>query len=452
METIIDNTTVFGAGQALKTHLENEDDWSLSANRFHLKCLSDMIENLILYELIFVDGVSRSFLSEGGKVGFRAGWREVFDLETNDEDLDIVNDISFWHAMGPNLVIEAARRAFADFLLSLDDGSFQRNISELQINAKGILPQFYQSGKRFKRLFKKSLPLIKKKEAKKFHDDRIDILVNPEILHVPFSGMHTRWWPSEHLLSTSDDGDWNFDFGIYDDIDSASAKLDQIIKKSEVLANYAIFAFRGFYYFHLANMLSASYRPHSWRSLQVDNLIDRRKFNFTDFTARKIGKIRNDLADSLNKEFLGKAFDIDFPPLSSFVLRQCESRGQIVTCALQVRESEEAKKLRSWMAETQQAIDKQDDLIKVDRAFKELALITADLSKKFGVGEDKDEPFKVRIAVPFVSFEIPLLKSRPKPDWVKQLGSRRTHFAWLKRITEQSLKAPPIATTMQGLK
>ena len=183
----------------------------------------------------------------------------------------------------------------------------------------------------------------------------------------------------------------------------------------------------------------------------IDDLIKSRQIDFTDFTAEKIGSIRKKLVTNLNKEFLNDQLSLDFPPISSFVLGQCSKRKSILKTAAEIRNTNEVKEFRAWAAEIQELIKDQKDLPKLEKAFRTLDGIVNDISSSFKMNKGEKEKMKLKISVPFLSLEIPLLKDIPRPRWVYQVASRSTHFTWLKEIGQQSLHLPTLSSQLHHL-
>ncbi len=126
------------------------------------------------------------------------------------------------------------------------------------------------------------------------------------------------------------------------------------------------------------------------------------------------------------------------PSLLGAVLRQCHSRGEIIGAALQVRDSDEARSYRSFMAETNSEL-RTGKMKKLLKYSKERAKLERDLLREFGVREGGRD-----VAVSFwiisMNFDLPGLLYRPvylRPHLrliynlskaVARISSLRPHF------------------------
>lgn len=214
----------------------------------------------------------------------------------------------------------------------------------------------------------------------------------------------------------------------------------------KVIANFAMFAFRGFYYQELAHMNSISYIPHTWRSSIIDRDTEQVSIDFTKDAVNEVSLIRRDLANALNAEFGAAAFGLDFPILASYIVNNCTHRNQLIPTALSIHNGSSARKFRKWALKIQANITDQKNLHAIYEAKSELNSLVNELRNEFGVSKkDEKQVVKIKFAIPIGSaaLEIPTAFKVTKPIWLKTLINRRTHLVFLRKIAKASVDLIP---------
>jgi hypothetical protein len=56
---LLDNTTIYGAKYAYELYPPKETDWFEGSNAVNLRSLMDVLESIVLYDSLIVDGSSR---------------------------------------------------------------------------------------------------------------------------------------------------------------------------------------------------------------------------------------------------------------------------------------------------------------------------------------------------------------------------------------------------------
>ncbi|MEV6494770.1 hypothetical protein AB0M20_40030, partial [Actinoplanes sp. NPDC051633] len=239
-------------------------------------------------------------------------------------------------------------------------------------------------------------------------------------------------------------------------IEDLYARLDDFALSLEAippaLGNFALFAFRGFYYQELAHLLSLSYMPHSWRSNLIRSQLEQPVTRFTDLAVSAGGKIRRDLAAAINAEFATQALSVDFPLIASYVIGQTDSRADLLKTAVEVRNSPKATAFRTWLYETERRIRHERDLREVRRAQDELNTLVRELEVDFGLRNAPKQEIKFKLGLPVPngpSIEGPVHLGLPR--WVRRAMQRRTHLVFLRELAQESVSLPPFLHAYRSL-
>lgn len=403
---LLDNTTIYGAKYAYNAWPPTVDEWFEHPNAVNIRSLMDILESIILYDRLIVDASSRMVYGE--REVYENIWHLLFDLR-NRQGENIFDDVGFAY-IGKGVVISSVVRiTFEKLLKHLQDGTFKDiNNGFQKENIDFIVPQFYRTAQEFSTLFAKSFPShVPKEKISQYYE-------NP-ILFLPT------------------------------DIQEYLIKVEQILSNSPAYeANYAMFAFRGFYYQELAHLFSISYSPHTWRSNLFNLSTENTSINFAKYVTGVTEEVRRELANKLNSELHTTAFSIEFPVISTYVVHQCRNRGQLLNVAMQIRETPSAKLFREWVKEIQSSIRNQSDLPKIVKAKLELEHTLKGIRQELGLTNDtKTEKVTVKVTLPTPSIEIPVPLQFGIPEWMEQIIHRRSHLLFLREITRASVSFSP---------
>lgn len=412
---LIDNTTIYGASNAYKAWPPTASDWVTGSNAVNLRSLMDLLEALVLYNVVVVDissaYASASPVSRAESYFHEVGWEQLFNLRDEphpilrttkpQEPQRIIVPAYFAGFENGALVEPLVITALEKLRTHLRDGTFAECIRDFQQRDLAlVVPEFYRSPLQFSQLLTKGFESLSEEAASHLRD------VTREL------GGH-----------------------------------------SHQVSNYAMFAFRGFYYQDLAHLFSISYTPHTWRSTIVDTDTEKALVNFAQFVFNVASNVRQELAARLNTEFRTTAFTSEFPVLAAYIAHNCTHRGDLLRTALEIRRSSSAKAFRKWVSVIQASIQDQDDLPKIANATGELKTMIADLRKELGLVDDKSaEEVKIKLGVPIASLEVPVQVKTGMPGWIQRILHRRTHLVFLRMVTRQSVALSPFALRFHQLK
>jgi hypothetical protein len=229
---LIDNTTIHGAIAAYSEWPPLSTSWTSNPYAVNLRSLMDIIEAVVLFEEIKLDGACRSLAEPGAdepEYDFERGWEPfqvLKDLGSGKPIFKLEYFSAQEHVIGAGILATAAERLqkhIADGLIQRQADLFNTNQIELAV------PRFYTDPAQFMTLIRQSFA--------------------PEAI----SSVERELRTLETMLSN---------------------QLPDV-------TNFAMFAFRGFYYAELAHLLSISYTPHSFRSdiLARDDQTERATFS-----------------------------------------------------------------------------------------------------------------------------------------------------------------------------
>jgi hypothetical protein len=252
-----------------------------------------------------------------------------------------------------------------------------------------------------------------------------------------------------------------------EDIGSAEEELlaleQMLLQQSSEVANFAMFAFRGFYYDELAHLLSASCTPHSFRSgvLAGNPYADRA--SFARITLETVGGLRRDyieqigseLSAQLNGELRGDALRAGFPLIASYVAGQATRRSDLMRVTLEVREAPAARRFRQWVTRVQSAIDEQARLRVVREAAQELGDLSRDLRRELHIeGDHHTTQINVKLAAPgrFLGVDIPIDIQPRLPAWFMRVFHRRPHLKFLRDLALSGLEFAPFELRYRALR
>ncbi len=396
---IIDNTTIYGASKAYKTRLNRFEDWYQEINLVNIRSLIDLLETIVLNENILVDISSTNALNKkidyDRDIYFNAvQWKEMEEINDNNDS------ILKTHLFDENIVFLAINLSLNKLINLLHNGYFLRR-NYFELNNYNV-PNFYNTPVEFKELLLKCLPQ-------------------------------------------------NIPQDIKYSITEAENNLKMV---SNYESNYAMFAFRGFYYQELANILSLSYLPHTWRADLINDNFNH-KFDFKNCILNEVSFVRKELTEILNNELRLKLFEFDIPLIASYILSNSDSRQNLLKTAVEVRRCSSAKRFRKWLTEMQINIDNEKNLVNINEALKEIDDIVNDLHNELGKENNSKQPFIIKaILNPFNVYSNSSLEFNININlgWVDKMFNRKPHLTFLRKITKESLYVPNFIKCYQNLK
>src|ERR1039457_2385082 len=148
---LIDNTTIHGAKFAYEAWPLSANDWLNGPNSVNLRSLMDILESIVLYDNILVDGACRLILADGG---FEPIWPElerqyghsIFDTVSFSYDEEIPLQILLNTSLD-KVKYYLSTSQFKDNLLYFKN----RNIDF-------VVPEFYRSAEDFESKLLMSFP------------------------------------------------------------------------------------------------------------------------------------------------------------------------------------------------------------------------------------------------------------------------------------------------------
>jgi hypothetical protein len=395
---MLDNTTIYGAKYAYEMWPPDPADWLRGTTALNLHSLMELLEAIVLHDQIVVDSSSSMISTDYSDTVWETIWDKIYDLKQYDNNL--FREVCFAGTDEGAVVLLAANIALKKLQGYLEKGAFNEELKKFQgEGVESILPNFYRTPEDFRELLKKSLPVDSSK-------DTSELLEN-----VTYS----------------------------------------LQRATSELSNYAMFAFRGFYYQKLAHLFSISYSPHTWRTNIINFDIgfdssERTSIDFARYLEKNIAEIRRELATNLNAEFNTKSFRVEIPVIASYIANQCDRREDLLRVAIEIRNSNSAKAFRAWIRDIQTSIRNQEELTKINRAYSDLELVISDVRKELGLLDKGEmEQVKIQLGVPVASVEIPVDVEYGLPDWMRSLFHRRTHLIFLKDIAKKSVNLSPFA-------
>jgi hypothetical protein len=399
-KVLLDNTTIYGAKYAYNAWPPAVTDWFEDPNALNLRSLMDILEAIVLYDKIIVDASSRMVPGERNET--EPVWHDLMELQDRWHN-SVFFDVPFAGIKKGQFVVSAVKLSFAKLLKHLKSGTFTEAARKFaQNDVDFVIPEFYRNPEDFGRLFSKGF------HTESLPEDILELLVQVE-----------------------------------DSLRMASAQD----------SNYAMFAYRGFYYQELSRLFSISYSPHTWRSNLIDIDTEKPFTNFVEYIRQVTGQVRQELADRLNSEFGNTSFSCEFPVISTFIAHQCNTREELLEVALQVRESSSVRAFRQWVSDIQFRIRTQSDLPEVVKAKSELEFTIKNIRKQLGLLDEKrTEQVKIKLEIPMASLEVPIKIPFGLPTWLEDTFKWRSHLVFLREITKKSVSLSPFAYRYAQLK
>lgn len=391
---LLDNTTIFGARHAM--------EWDPVLPRqlpsgVDLRSLMDVLEAIVLCNDFAIDSSSREYYAWPAlnEISSRSGsfFRDTYVLES-------LSDAVLWTLLAASA--EKTTRL-------LDSGALVRQLGFLpSIREVEVLPPFYRNEEQFMDL----------------------------TLGISRREFDPTMWERDEL-------------GVRSAFEHVQKLTTRIRPLPEHVRNFAYFVYRGFYYQDAAHLLSASYMPHSWRSGVLGAQLEQPVVHFSDLVQDQVAGLRRELGRQINGEFGAATLSAEFPPIASYVISQSDTRGALLSTAVEVRRNAKATAFRNWVYDVERKLRNQEDLVGVRQAQQELRTVVHDLAKELGLaGKDKQE-IKLKLGLPLASVET--TGNLSTPQWVRRVLRRRTHLVFLRELARESTRVAPFAVAFQQL-
>ena len=408
----MDNTTIHGAIAAYSEWPPLPTYWRSNPYAVNLRSLMDVIEAVVLFDTINLDGACNSLAKPAADEG-------EYDPEREWQPFQNLRD--------PNS---------SDFIFKLDHFS-----SQVRVIGAGILAT---AAERLQRHITNGLI---QRQADLFQTNQIELAV-PRFYTRPaqFTALIRKSFAPEAISS----------------IEEELGTLEAMISNQPPdVANFAMFAFRGFYYAELAHLLSMSYIPHSFRSgiLAQDDQIERTVF--ARLALGTVGGLRQDyikqlgpqISAQLNSELDGPSLKMNLPLIASYIAGQTNRRSELTSIALEVRNSPSARRFRQWVSKVQSAIDEQARLQIVRDARQELDDLSSDLRRELRLARSPSTQVTMKLAVPAGVFgvDIPVNVRTGLPEWLKRVLHRRPHLRFLRDLALSGIEFAPFELTYRAL-
>lgn len=334
---LMDNTTIHGAVAAYHQWPPVPGYWRSGPYAVNLRSLMDVIEAVVLFDGLRLDAACNSLADPGylGWVDPRREWQPfkgLRDIRTGDRIFELERFSSAPDVIGGGILATAAERVQK----SIVDGRMRAQAEKLKDSGMGSAIQGFYSGP------------------------------------VSFAALTRSSFAPEAILPVSAD----------------LARLEDVISRQpREVANFAMFAFRGFYYEELAHLLSMSYAPHAFRSSVLEEEGWPTRTAFLEIALKSVGGLRESyierlgslISNQLNSEFGAYYFRAKIPSIATFVAGNSDRRGDLLPIALEIRNSTSARRFRDWVSKVQLAIDEQAQLKVIRDACDELSDLCSDL-------------------------------------------------------------------------
>lgn len=409
---LMDNTTIHGAIAAYNEWPPLPTSWRSNPYAVNLRSLMDIIEAVVLFDTINLDGACKSLAepaADEDKYDSEREWQPFQDLRDpgSGEFIFKLDQFSSQvRVIGAGILATAAER----LQKHITDGRIQRQADLFQTNQLELaVPRFYTRPTQFTALIRKS-----------FAPQAISSIEN--------------------------------------ELETLEAMISN---QPPDVANFAMFAFRGFYYDELAHLLSMSYIPHSFRSgiLAQDDQVERA--TFAQLALGTVESLRQDyieelgpqISAQLNSELDGPSLRVNLPLIASYIAGQTNRRSELTTIALEVRNSPSARRFRQWVSKVQSAIDERARLQIIRDARQELDDLSSDLRKELRLARAPGTQVTMKLAVPTGVFgmDIPVTVRTGLPEWLERMLHRRPHLRFLRDLALSGIEFAPFELTYRAL-
>jgi hypothetical protein len=412
---LMDNTTVHGAVHAYTDWPPAPTAWMSHPYAVNLRSLMDMIEAIILFEQIRLDNACYSLvapegdqdhyyphLPESDPLAGELSWQpfqNLKDTTTGDHIFGVEDFTVTPEVIGSGIVATSAEKLQSQ----LKSGSIQQQAGLFKTyGIERAIPEFYSSPQQFSDLLRQSF--------------------------------------ARQAVAS---------------VENELAELEQaLLNQPPEVANYAMFAFRGFYYDELATLLNISYVPHAFRSNLLMHDTPAKRSTFVRLTLSTIDGLRQDyveelgrqISEQLNSELAGPTFKTGFPLIAAYVAGHASRRSELMPIALEVRNSPAARSFRQWVTRVQSAIDQQARLQVVREARQQLDDLSSDLRRELRLPGGNQTQINVKLAAPGGIFgvDVPMQVRARLPAWVMRvIHHRRTHLKFLRDLALSGIEYAP---------
>ncbi len=397
---MMDNTTIHGAQTAMDRWPTTANDWKADPYAVNLRSLMDVLEAIVLYEKIVLDTACRVARFDE-QHSLDPLWEDAYHLIDLRTEARVTADYEY---DSDDLVKGAGVLSTAAGKLrdALSTGLLLHCLEDFWSNSAGmVVPRFYRDPGSFVELLRRT-----------FSTEAID-----------------EAGPSIDFLEQA--------------LNAASPEL----------ANFAMFAFRGFYYEEVATLNSISYSAHSWRSGVIMGSGPTRRPDFAQSALAEMAELREELSRHINDEFDAPALSGRFPLIASFVAGQVGRRSDLLRVALEIRDSQATRAFRDWTWTIQRAVNHESQLKVIRDAQLQLTDLTNDLRRELRLDSRRvaSTAITVHLGVPGASLDVPVEVERSLPPWLKRVIVRRPHLKFLRSIAESSLEMAPFALRLSEL-
>ena len=203
---------------------------------------------------------------------------------------------------------------------------------------------------------------------------------------------------------------------------------------------------RAAHYFNLARSLGLQYWPSPKREVYVKELFSESKQSISLVLREKFEPDARQLLEELIKP-IGRLGDITMPGIGSIILKDCDSRKNILETAIEFRDSKATKGFRKWSLEMDGAFER-GDLVFISKGLGDIRDVFSDMRKEFKLerSQNKDH-LNVRIGIlPSISFGESLL------TFVERLINKRSyHMVFLRNHLRSVASASDIKLHLKRL-
>lgn len=194
-------------------------------------------------------------------------------------------------------------------------------------------------------------------------------------------------------------------------------------------------------YLTISQSLNIPYNPAPHRA---DFIIDS-NLHYSDSSRLKliefIDKESKEIIENINNTIGFHAFEIELPPISSFVFNEAKSIEDIILIATEIRESTEARDMRNWFNQIDSYINA-GNVLEYQKSFNQIKDLLIDFQRLFKT--EKTEGGQIQIGLsPSITlpFDFKKLRKIKKP----------VHLVFLKKITNHLFQARNYSTNVQRL-
>jgi len=151
------------------------------------------------------------------------------------------------------------------------------------------------------------------------------------------------------------------------------------------------------------------------------------------------------ISAQLNSELGAFSFRGTVPLIATFVAGHAERRSELMSVALEVRNSASARRFRKWASRVQTAIDGQTQLQVIRDAREELIDLCSDIRKELRFSDSPVTEVTMKLAAPagVFSLDIPARIQAGLPQWINRILYRRSHLKFLRDLALSEIEFAP---------